>query len=552
MCGTGCIYGKLYKLTCKSMFPEEAAVASSVADINLWHQRMGHLNLQQMKQALHNDLVTGIRPFKGNKLSFCTGCTEGKLHRKPFKPVGKITSTRILQLVHSDVCGPMSTESMGRKGYFITFIDDYSRWCCTYPMRTKAEALDMFKKFERMVTNITGCRIAVLRTDRGGEYMSCEFTEYLQDLGIKHQLTVANSPQQNGVAERMNRTLVESARAMIHHAGLPKSFWAEALYTTVYTRNRMPTSAIPGSLTPHERWYGTKPSVKHLRVFGCIAYALSFDSDRKKLDKKTQKYRFVGYSLNSKGYRLLDDLTKKIVIRRDVAFDESSFKYQNSVCNTPPNPNSQFESNLDIDQVGDNVDDVVGGQEQQQPEKASRPRRTIKRPVRFGIDEYADVMAQTNHAVLSAIEVKEPNSISEAIASSQAADWKLATDREYASLIKNNTWKLAKLPDGVKAVGCRWVFKVKHKSDGEVDRFKARLVAKGFTQRPGIDYNETFSPVARFASIRALLAVSLEKEMIVHQMDVETAFLNGVLEEDIYMEQPPGYIQLGSENLVCN
>lgn len=410
----------------------------------------------------------------------------------------------------------------------------------------------MFKKFEKMVTNVTGNRITVLRTDRGGEYMSDEFKKYLQNLGIKHELTVANSPQQNGVAERMNRTLVESARAMIYHAGLPKSFWAEALYATVYIRNRLPTSAVTGHLTPHENWYGTKPNVKYLRVFGCIAYALSFDGDRKKLDKKAQKYRFVGYSLNSKGYRLFDDQTKKIVVRRDVVFDESCFKYHNRECNPSSNDNSnQFQSDLDnanMDPAGDHgeVQEQASG-----PEESSRPTRTVKPPTRFGYDEYADVMAETHHAVFSAIEISEPKSFKEAIESEQSAEWKLATDREYASLIKNDTWTLVKLPVGAKAVGCRWVFKVKHKSDGEVDRFKARLVAKGFTQKYGIDYNETFSPVARFASIRAVLAVSLEKKMIVHQMDVETAFLNGVLEEDIYMEQPPGYMQIGCKNLVC-
>ena len=200
------------------------------------------------------------------------------MHRKPFKPVGEIRSKRKLQCVHSDVCGPMPTESIGGKKYFVTFIDDYSRCCSVYFIQPKSEVVDKFKEFEAATTTDSGQRVCVLWSDNGGEYVSLEFETYLKSRGIRHELTVPHSPQQNGVAERMNRTLMESARSMLAHAGLPDSYWAEAVATAAYLRNRTPTTAFEEKKTPYERWYGKKLNLSHLKVFGCIAYAHIPDS----------------------------------------------------------------------------------------------------------------------------------------------------------------------------------------------------------------------------------------------------------------------------------
>ena len=198
--------------------------------------------------------------------------------------MGELRSTRKLQLVHSDVCGPMQTESFGGQKYFVTFIDDYSRCCAVYLMRNKSEVLEKFKEFEASATNESNQRIGTLRTDNGGEYVAHEFEAYLKSKGIKHELTVPYSPEQNGVAERMNRTLVESTPAMIAHAGLSNTYWAEAVVTAAYIRNRSPTVAIKEDVTPYEKWYERKPSIAHLKVFGCVAYAHIPDSQRQKLD----------------------------------------------------------------------------------------------------------------------------------------------------------------------------------------------------------------------------------------------------------------------------
>ena len=152
----------------------------------------------------------------------------------------------------------MQTESIGGRRYFVTFIDDFSRCCAVYFLRHKSEVLDKFKEFEAVTTNECGQRIGTLRTDNGGEYLSAEFEAYLKSKGIRHQLTVPGSPEQNGVAERMNRTIVEAARSMIAHAGLPNTYWAEAVATAAYVRNRTASNAIEEHITPYERWYGRK------------------------------------------------------------------------------------------------------------------------------------------------------------------------------------------------------------------------------------------------------------------------------------------------------
>ena len=538
--GKGSLADKLYQLDCQVVSSGYASVAQSRSD--LWHQRLGHVHESRLKKCVQNECVQGFDIEIITELSFCEGCLAGKMCRKPFPTVGRIWSTRKLQLVHSDVCGPMQTQSIGGAKYFVTFIDDYTRCCAVYFMKHKSEVFDKLKEFEATTTSDAGRAIGTLRTDNGGEYLSSAFQNYLKERGIRHELTVPHSPQQNGVSERMNRTLVESARSMIAHAGLSNIFWAEAISAAAYVRNRLPTTTLKERETPYERWYGRKPDVNHFRVFGCMAYAHVPDCERRKLDTKSKRMRFVGYSLTSKGYRLFDETNQKLYIRRDVEFNESDFG-QNSATATEPDPKGM--------EVKQNADTIAKDEEEEQQEPR-RSERTHKIPVRYGYDEYADAATdRVHHVAYHLSEVDEPSTIQEAKSSDHAAEWKVATDAEYNSLIENKTWKLVELPPGRKAIGCKWVFKLKHDVDGRVERFKARLVAKGYAQKYGIDYDEIFSPVVRFSSIRFLLAFAVQHDLLIHQMDVKTAFLNGKLNEEIYMQQLEGYVKPGEEHLVC-
>ena len=191
-----------------------------------------------------------------------------------------------MELIYTDVYGPMRTPSHENNRYFILFIDDFSRMTWVYFLKEKSEVFGVFKKFKALAENQSGKRIKVLRSDRGKEYTSREFERFCEDEGIERQLTVAYSPQQNGVSERKNRTIMEMARSMLKEKGLPNTFWAEAVYTAVYILNRCPTKSVKDK-TPIEAWNGKKPSAKHLRVFGSICYIHIPDVKRHKLEDKT-------------------------------------------------------------------------------------------------------------------------------------------------------------------------------------------------------------------------------------------------------------------------
>ena len=548
LCGIGLMENKLYSLNCdlattEHTVKEHVVLAAEYNDMDLWHQRLGHLCEQQLKYMVNKGLVSGMKLSKVTQLSFCEGCVEGKMNRSPFHPVG-VRSSRKLQLVHSDVCGPMPTESLGGHRYFVTFVDDYTRCCAVYLMKHRSEVLAKFKEFEAITTSDCGLKIGALRSDNGGEYISTEFNEYLKTRGMHRELTIPYTPEQNGVAERLNRTLVEAARSMISHSGLNSKYWGEAVVAAAYVRNRTTTRAT--NRTPYEKWYSRKPDVTNLRVFGCIAYAHVPDAIRQKLDRKAEKMRFVGYSKHPKGYRLLNENTGKVIIRRDVIFNEADFGKTTAV---------DVIENKDTAVIESTPEDEV---KQPEVEIHQRPTRQVRPPVRYGIDEYVDTASCTinerekcHHIAYTASQIAEPVTMQEAMASNYAAEWKKAANQEYESLISNETWELVELPVGCTPIGCKWVFKIKYNSEGTVERFKARLVAKGYTQKYGVDYEETFSPVVRFTSIRMLLAFAVQHSMLIHQMDVVAAFLNGSLQEDIYMEQPDGYVQAGNEQMVC-
>ena len=259
---------------------------------------------------------------------------------------------------------------------------------------------------------------------------------------------------------------------------------------------------------------------------------------------------FIGYSKNPKGYRLIDLNTNKVVTRRDVAFNETDFQFFKRAnvegISAPTESLSECEEETATDESPSDV-------------PPRRSQRTVQRPDYYGYsestdaatNECADTATLVEHCAYSAQEIPEPATIDEALGSPHAKEWKLATDSEYRSLMENDTWDLVELPEGRTAVGCKWVFKVKHNGEGKAVRFKSRLVAKGYTQKHGIDFEETFSPVVRFSSIRTLLALAIQRNLIVHQMDVVTAFLNGKLNEEIYMQQPDGYQVSGKKSLVC-
>lgn len=472
---------------------------------------------------------------------------RGENRKKPFQKVTDLMTTQVLELIHSDVCGMMPIASHQGSKYFVTFIDDFSRRARVYFIKNKSEVLSCFKHFVSISENQTGKQIKILRTDNGTEYKNTEFSNFLVKKGIQHQLTNIYTPQQNGVAERYNRTLLDLARSMLADAGMPKMFWAEAVNCANYLRNRCYTSCR--SLVPEEIWTGKKPSVKHLKPFGCRAYVHVPKQLRNKLDDRATLCVLVGYSSQVKGYRLWSVKEKKIVVSRDVKFDENEFDY-NSIVQISESKNETGNEWVQIDDISGrkrsneplipcyteehkNVEEVNRNERIQ-----LRDRNTLKRP---------DFYVATSNVKQN----DEPQSYEDAVGSKEKDLWEEAMNEEYNALMKMNVWDLVELPKGRRAIGCKWVYKIKRNADGSIERYKARLVAKGFTQSQGIDYDETYSPVANLTSIRLMLTVAVKRGWKIHQMDVKTAYLNGHLREEIYMKQPNGYMQKGSEHMVC-
>ncbi|GJW31679.1 retrovirus-related pol polyprotein from transposon TNT 1-94 [Tanacetum coccineum] len=259
-----------------------------------------------------------------------TDCLVGKQQRNPFPQESTWRASQVLELLHADICGPINPLSNSNKRYIITFIDDYSRKVWVYFLVTKSEAFVVFKQYKSRVEKESGVAIKGLRTDRGGEFTSVEFTNFCNDNGIHRQLTAPYTPQQNGIAERKNRTIMNMVRSMLSGKKLPKTFWPEAVNWTVHILNRSPTLAVR-NICPEEAWSGFKPSVAYFKVFGSIAYVHIPDCKRIKLDDKSKKCVFIGVSEESKAYRLYDLVSKRIIVSRDVVFDkEASWDWEKS------------------------------------------------------------------------------------------------------------------------------------------------------------------------------------------------------------------------------
>eukprot|EP00253_Pinus_taeda_P021000 PITA_21000 len=494
--------GNLYRLKGSTQIGE-AAVASEEeeAGTRLWHQRLGHMSEKGLQILMKHKSLPGLKSLN---LDFCKHCVYGKQCKQKFK-VGKHNSKDVLDYIHSDLWGPSPVMSYGGALYFLTFIDDYSRKVWIYMLKRKADVLNVFKQFKVMVEKRTGKSIKYLRTDNGGEFTSGEFEQYCKDEGIVRHKTVVYTPQQNGVAERMNQNLMERSRSMISNANLQKELWAEAVSTACYLVNKSHSVVIDCKI-PEEVWTGQSCDYSHLRIFGCDAYSLIPKNQRSKLDPKVKMLCL--YWLEA---RIFGD--------------------------------SEKEGETSGEKGAEDTKEAVEASEPvQQPVSLRRSTRERKIPKRYE-DSASSFSLITNDG--------EPSCYQEAVDDTDSEKWKVAMEEEMDSLAKNNTWDLVELPEGRSVVGCRWVFKLKRKVYGSIERYKARLVAKGYSQVEGIDFHDIFSPVVKLVSIRTVLALTVLLNLELEQLDVKTNFLHGDLNEEIYMEQLEGFVRGRSRRLVC-
>jgi hypothetical protein len=478
-------------------------------------------------------------------------------------------------------------------------------------MNYKIEVSTLILCFFKMVEKQFQTHIQKIQPDNTREFFNSHINNFFKDLRVLQQSSCAYTPQQNGVVERKHRHLLNVARALHFQSNLPLNFWGDFVLTAAYLINRLPTNVLKGH-TPHEILFNKKPKLSHLRVFGCLVYGHNTHITHK-FDKRASPGVFLGYPHGQKGYKILDLSSKKIYVTRDAIFHETIFPYKmlNAQTNdsafplplpsiddtssptsypfkegesstnesTPTNTSITSPTLSSSDHVPptpalelDHLEENLVNQHPL-PNIPRRSSRTIKRPRH--LDDYVCPLASSqsssspndpgilyplsnslsyhrfsspHRSFLSSIAVEtEPQSYSEA---KNFPEWRKAMQSEIDALCENRTWSLVPLPNGKKPIGCRWVFKIKRNSDGSIERYKARLVAKGYTQIEGVDYFDTFAPVAKLVTVRVLLAIAAAKNWPLHQLDVNNAFLHGDLHEDVFMQLPPGFRRKG-EQLVC-
>lgn len=524
----------------------ERVYLSDESDENheLWHRRLGHANRKSM-QTLANNPQFGVS-FKKVNMEPCETCLKGKQTRLPFQ-ISRSRSKDVLELVHSDVCGPMEVDSFGGSRYILTFVDDYSKKVFAYFLSSKDQVTNAFNEFKAIVENQTNKRIKTIRTDNGREYINHKLQKILKDCGIKHQLTTPYAPEQNGTAERMNRTIQEKARCMLIDATLDKKYWAEATSTAVYLINRCPSKAINNRI-PEEVWSGRPINLKHLRSFGCDAMLHIPKEKRRKWDEKSNKMIFVGYSEITKGYKLMDPIHHTVKIGRDVIFLEKRTKKASARHLNIIVPDTST-ANEDQEDSEDENNDTITNEDKadvtmyesalsDEDEKSEDPKNETPEQLRRSsrlrkpkIDKDFVYMSIEDNTTT-------PQDAQEALTSNEHEKWKRAMEEERASLKKNKTWELVNQPANKKILKTRWVFKKKYNDHDNSIEYKARLVVKGCAQIAGIDYEETYSPVVKYSTIRYLLALAARDDLDIDHMDVKTAYLQSDIEEETYVYPP--------------
>ena len=433
----------------------------------------------------------------------------------------------------------------------LTFIDEYSRYTTVYLLKRKTEAAAKWRQYRAAAERYHGTKVKELRCDNGGEYIKGEVTDEALDLGISITTSQPHSPPQNGTAERYNRTIMERVRAQLHHSNIPLSLWGELVLTCAYLGNRLPSRAIAHEV-PYQRWNRSKepPDVSNLRILWSVAFMHTPRPHRrhKHLSPRAAgPYRLIGYSAKKNlSYRLYDESTRKIYESRDVTFDESQHITRRGPLKDADAPyaensyeveyinakryNSDGEPEWQVKWVGYDDEDMTW-----------EPRDHICHTDIFTEFEARDVDHPNLESYISElVDIAEPKNYNAAINDpTYSEQWRHMIKVELDSLIANNTWTVVDaVPEGQHLVDSKWVFKVKRNPDQSIKKFKARFCARGFTQRPGVDFDQTYSPVIKLTTLRAMLAIAAYYNMEIHHMDVMTAFLNADIDAEIYMTVP--------------
>lgn len=515
-----------------------------------WHKRLGHPGkhvLQNLIKVADGIKIEGNENIEEN----CEVCIKAKQSRLPFNTQRKRAS-RILEIIHSDVCGPFENKTYDGKRYLVTMIDDYSNFTKVYTIKQKNQVPEIIKNYVEETEREKDGKVSCIRCDNGGEYKSNEFRTWCSKKGIQLDYTIPYTPELNGKSERMNKTLVEKTRALLFNANMKNEMWGEAVLCATYLLNRLPSETIQRK-TPYEVWHSKRPDISNIQEFGTFVYAKNLGK-LKKLEPRGKKLRIVGYTNN--GYRLWNGEKRRIEVGRDLTIlnnykpdDKKKNKQQENqirviteeILNTEPENNQEqnendinssnntitsensdeelFYSENETNMSTDSKDTTIIQSDDEKIEVETRKgNRTKKPPAKFN-----DYVLLTYH---------------DAISGPDGQNWEKAINSEKESLAINNTWKVINKEEanGKKILSNKWVFNVKNNGV-----YKARLVVRGFEQKWGIDYDEIYSPVISQSTLRTIIALTVYNNFEMMFFDVKTAFLYGELQDEVYMKMPEGY-----------
>nr|GEZ52730.1 hypothetical protein [Tanacetum cinerariifolium] len=476
----------------------------------LWHRRLSHLNFDYINLFSKKDIVIGLPKLKFAKDQLCSSCELSKAKRSSFKSNVVPSLKGRLNLLHIDLCGPMRVASINGKKNILVIVDEYSRYTWTLFLHSKDETPKVLKEFLTMIQRNLQALVITVRTDRGTEFLNKTLNAFLKKEGIEHQTFTARTPEQNDVVERRNHTLVEAARTMLSASKLPLFFWAEAIATACYTQNRSIIISTHDK-TAYHIINDRKSSIKHLYIFGCICYITRDGENLDKMKEKGDPCILVGYSTQSKGYRVYNKRTRLIVESIHIRFDE--IKEMSETVSSLADAHVPSQQELDL-LFTPSTPTYVHAEENNnnQAEEEHLPDNEFTNPFCAPAQE---VVESSSHNI--------GNSNVPTFNQPQVFEYRWTKDHplEQAKVVME---------------------KQKKDEDQTVIRNKARLVAKGYAQEEGIDFEESFAPVARLEAVRIFIAYAAHKSFPIYQMDVKTAFLNGPIKDEVYVAQPDEFV----------
>ncbi|GJR15386.1 retrovirus-related pol polyprotein from transposon TNT 1-94 [Tanacetum coccineum] len=616
----------LYTISVEDMMKSSPICLLSKASKNkswLWHRRLNHLNFGSINNLARKDLVRGLPRLKFKKDHLCSACQLGKSKKHTHTPKTENTNLEVLNTLHMDLYGPMSVQTINGKKYILVIVDDYSRFTWVKFLRLKNETPKFVINFLKQIQVGLNKTVKYIRTDNGTEFVNQVLTQYYESVSIFHQKSVLRTPQQNGIVERRNRTLVEAARTMLIFSKAPMFLWAEAIATACFTQNQSLIHTRHNK-TPYELVHDKKLDLTFFRVFGVICYPTNDIEDLGKLQPTAEIGIFIGYAPSGMGYRIYNKRTRRIMETIHIKFDElsepmtpvrlstgpaltfltsghiSSGLVPNPVPAAPyvPPTNKElkilfqpmFDEYLEpprvkrlvspaptvlvlVNSAGTPSSTTI---DQDAPSPSHSPSYSAlqslcsQQGVAAGstIIEYnpyapiendpfvnvfaPDLVLKHHHSGIkqlvtdalwclynSVLSKFKPKNFKSAITKDC---WFQAMQDEIREFDRLQVWELVPHPDCVMIITLKWIYKVKLDEYGDVLKNKARLVAKGYRQEEGIDFEESFAPVARIEAIRIFIANASSKNMTIYHMDVKTTFLNGELKEEVYVSQPEGFV----------